>query len=58
MRVGFTGGGNITDTHIRAVQGVAGLQAVGVCGPNAAKVGALAAREGLISAPSLSSLLD
>ena len=33
-----------------------GLQAVGVCGPNAAKVGALAAREGLISAPSLSSL--
>ncbi|MGV3520116.1 Gfo/Idh/MocA family protein [Luteitalea sp.] len=58
MRVGFTGGGNITDTHIRAVQGVDGLQAVGVCGPNAAKVGALAAREGLISAPSLSSLLD
>ena len=29
MRVGFTGGGNITDTHIRAVQGVPGLQPVG-----------------------------
>jgi predicted dehydrogenase len=58
MRVGFTGGGNITDTHIRAVQGVPGLQAVGVCGPNAAKVGTLALREGLIAAPSLASLLD
>jgi UDP-N-acetyl-2-amino-2-deoxyglucuronate dehydrogenase len=58
MRVGFTGGGNITDTHIRAVQGVPGLQAVGVCGPNPTKVGALAARDGLISASSLASLLD
>ena len=58
MRVGFTGGGNITDTHIRAVQGVAGLQAVGVCGTNAAKVGALATRDGLIAAPSLAALLD
>ncbi len=27
MRVGFTGGGNITDTHIRAVQGVPGSAA-------------------------------
>jgi UDP-N-acetyl-2-amino-2-deoxyglucuronate dehydrogenase len=58
MRVGFTGGGNITDTHIRAVQGVPGLQAVGVCGPNATKVGELATRDGLIAAPSLASLLD
>jgi UDP-N-acetyl-2-amino-2-deoxyglucuronate dehydrogenase len=58
MRVGFTGGGNITDTHIRAVQGVPGLQAVGVCGPNATKVGTLALRDGLIAAPSLASLLD
>jgi predicted dehydrogenase len=58
MRVGFTGGGNITDTHVRAVQGVPGLQPVGVCGPNASKVDALAVRSGLISAPSLASLLD
>lgn len=58
MRVGFTGGGNITDTHIRAVQDVPGLQPVGVCGSNAAKVGALASRYGLIAAPSLASLLD
>lgn len=58
MRVGFTGGGNITDTHIRAVTGVEGLQPVGVCGPNAAKVGALAARNGLVAAASLAELLD
>ncbi len=58
MRVGFTGGGNITDTHIRAVQGVPGLQAIGVCGSNATKVAALASRYGLVAAPSLASLLD
>lgn len=58
MRVGFTGGGNITDTHIRAVKAVPGLEAVGVCGPNGAKVAALAARDGLAAAPSLAELLD
>ena len=58
MRVGFTGGGNITDTHVRAVQEVPGLQPIGVCGPNAAKVGALAERYGLLAAPSLAALLD
>lgn len=58
LRVGFTGGGNITDTHIRAVQDVPGLQALGVCGANPAKVGALATRYGLIAASSLDALLD
>ena len=58
MRVGFTGGGNITDTHIRAVQGVPNLRAVGVCGSNAAKVGSLANRYDLIAADSLASLLE
>jgi len=58
LRVGFTGGGNITDTHLRAVQGVPGLQAVGICGSNAAKVGAIAAKDGLLTAPSLAALLD
>ena len=58
MRVGFTGGGNITDTHIRAVKAVAGLQPVGVCGTNAAKVAALAARHDLAAAPTLAALLD
>jgi UDP-N-acetyl-2-amino-2-deoxyglucuronate dehydrogenase len=58
MRVGFTGGGNITDTHLRAVQGVPGLHPVGVCGPNPTKVAAVAARYGLITAPTLASLLD
>ena len=58
LRVGFTGGGNIADTHIRAVRGVPGLQAVGVCGRNAVKTGALAAKYGLGAAPSLAALLD
>ncbi len=58
MRVGFTGGGNISDTHVRAVQGVPGLQPVGVCGPNAAKVVALGQRYGLATAPTLAALLD
>jgi UDP-N-acetyl-2-amino-2-deoxyglucuronate dehydrogenase len=58
MRVGFTGGGNITDTHIRAVLDVPGLQPIGVCGSNAAKVAGLASRYGLITAPSLAALLD
>ena len=58
MRVGFTGGGNITDTHIRAVRGVPGLEPVGVCGSNAGKVRALGSTYGLIVAPDLASLLD
>ena len=58
LRVGFTGGGNISDTHVRAVADVPGLQAVGVCGPNATKVEALAARYGLATASSLAALLD
>ena len=58
MRVGFTGGGNITDTHIRAVQEVPGLEPAGVCGHNAAKVAATAGRYGLASAPTLTALLD
>lgn len=58
MRVGFTGGGNITDTHIRAVQEVPGLQPIGVCGPNATKVAGLATRYGLIGAQTLAALLD
>jgi predicted dehydrogenase len=58
LRVGFTGGGNIADTHIRAVREVPGLEAVGVCGRNAAKTGALATKYGLAAAPSLGALLD
>ena len=58
MRVGFTGGGNITDTHVRAIQEVPGLQAVGVCGPNSTKVAATAARHHLSAASTLAELLD
>lgn len=58
LRVGFTGGGNICDTHIRAVAEVPGLEAVAVCGSNAVKVGALAEKYGLAAAPSLAAMLD
>lgn len=57
LRVGFTGGGNITDTHIRAVRGVPGLVPVAVAGRNTARVGELAARHGLERADSLDALL-
>ncbi len=58
LRVGFTGGGNITDTHIRAVQAVPGLEPVAVSGRNAERVAALAARHGLEVAPSYADLLS
>lgn len=57
LRVGFTGGGNITDTHVRAVREVPGLLPVAVHGRNAAKVAALAERHGLEVAASLDDLL-
>jgi len=58
LRVGFTGGGNITDTHVRAVREVPGLTPVAVHGRNAARVGELAARHGLEAVDSLEALLD
>lgn len=57
LRVGFTGGGNITDTHIRAVRAVPGLVPVAVHGRNAERVAALAARLDLEVATSLDDLL-
>lgn len=57
LRVGFTGGGNITDTHIRAVQAVPGLVPVALSGRNAGRVADLAARYGLEAVPTLDALL-
>jgi predicted dehydrogenase len=57
LRVGFTGGGNITDTHIRAVQAVPGLVPVAVAGRNAGRIAALAAQYGLETAPTVDALL-
>lgn len=57
LRVGFTGGGNITDTHIRAVQAVPGLLPVAIHGRNAERVAALAATYGLQADRTLPDLL-
>jgi predicted dehydrogenase len=43
VRVGLIGGGNISNTHARAVAAIPGAEVVAVCGPNAEKVGQLAA---------------
>jgi len=47
LRVGFIGGGNITDTHIRAALAVPQLQVAAVVGTNPSKVRALADKHGL-----------
>jgi UDP-N-acetyl-2-amino-2-deoxyglucuronate dehydrogenase len=57
LHVGFTGGGNITDTHIRAVLDVPGLVPVAIHGRNADRVAALASRYDLAVAPTLEDLL-
>ena len=45
LHAGFTGGGNITETHIRAAA-AAGLKIAAVYGPNSAKLAALAQKYG------------
>ena len=44
--VGILGGGSISDTHARAAAAVPDLRVAAVCGRDAARVGALAARHG------------
>jgi predicted dehydrogenase len=46
IHVGVLGGGNISDTHARAASEIEGVKVVAVAGPNAEKVGRLAARHG------------
>jgi len=58
LHVGFTGGGNITDTHIRAVLDVPGLVPAAIHGRNPQRVGALASRYGLQVASSLDDLFN
>ena len=38
--IGLIGGGNITDTHARAVRGIAGVKVAAIYGANAGKVNA------------------
>ena len=47
LNVGFIGGGNITDTHIRAALAVPQLRCAAVVGTNASRVNALAEKYGI-----------
>ena len=49
LHVGLIGGGNITDTHIRAVLAVPQLRPVAVVGTNASRVTTLAEKYGIIA---------
>ena len=57
LAVGIVGGGNISDTHARAVSEVAGLQVAAVTGSNIERVGALAARYGAAVLPDVEALV-
>jgi predicted dehydrogenase len=46
LHVGFTGGGNITETHIRAALALADVKVAAICGVNLNKVTALAQQYG------------
>lgn len=41
MHIGLLGGGNITETHARAVRAIAGAEIAAICGTNARNVGRL-----------------
>ena len=53
LHVGFIGGGNITDTHIRAALAIPQLRAEAVVGTNPDRVNALAAKYAISSCPDL-----
>jgi predicted dehydrogenase len=42
MRIGILGGGNVSETHLRAARAIDGVEVVAVCGTNPKKVQALA----------------
>jgi predicted dehydrogenase len=48
MRIGILGGGNISDTHLRAARAIDGVEVVAVCGANPDKVQALARSAGAL----------
>jgi predicted dehydrogenase len=47
ISIGLIGGGNITDTHARAVRGVPGASVAAICGTNTGKVRRLADEHGV-----------
>jgi len=46
LRIGIIGAGGISGTHVRAAQGIDGVEVVAVCGTNPEKTAALAASAG------------
>ena len=46
-RIGILGGGNISESHLRAAMEIGDIQVSGVCGPNREKVGKLAEAAGV-----------
>ena len=58
LHVGFIGGGNITDTHIRAALAIPGLRIAAVVGTNRGRVKALAEKYGISSYDDLRQFLS
>ena len=58
MRIGILGAGGISDTHVRAAQGLDGVQIVAVHGGNHEKAAALAQRAGAVAYDTLGSFLE
>ncbi|HET7694383.1 MAG TPA: Gfo/Idh/MocA family oxidoreductase [Vicinamibacterales bacterium] len=57
MRIGILGAGGISDTHVRAAQGIDGVEVVAVHGGNRDKAAALAHRAGAVAYDTLESFL-
>ena len=58
MKVGILGGGNISDTHARALDGIAGVTVAAVVAPTLAHAEQLAGRYGAAAFDSLDRFLD
>ncbi len=58
MKLGIIGAGGISDTHVRAAQGIAGVEVVAVHGGNPQKTAALARAAGATAYDSLEAFLD
>ena len=57
MRIGILGAGGISDTHVRAAQGIDGVDVVAVHGGNRDKAAALAQRAGAVAYDTLEAFL-
>ena len=57
LHVGILGGGNISETHARAVGEIPGLRVAAIAGHNAGRAQALAARHGAVAYSETDALL-